>query len=179
LIFIGKILKVRGNKGEVVITSPAVGVYASNERENGKEIVILKSEKHTKKIELISLKEINGNPVLKLKGIDSINDALRIVGYSVYIEKSAEGKESDIPGEITGEVPPLEGYAVKDLHGDQWGDVIYFETGSSNKLLEVQGENENDVYYVPFTPSIIKKIDKKKHLIIIDPPDGLKSLNQK
>lgn len=178
MIFIGKILRVRGNKGEVVITSPAVGVHALAERETGKEIVILKSEKHEKKFTLEFLKEINGNPILKLKGIDSINEALKIVGYSVYLESGAEGSESDIPGEDE-QFPPLVGYSIIDVNGDLWGDVIYFETGSSNKLLEIQGADETEVYYVPFTETIIKKIDKKKRLIIIDPPDGLKSLNKK
>lgn len=177
MIFIGKILRVRGNKGEVVITSPAVGVHVSSERESGRSVT-LKSEKHEKKFEIVFLKEISGNTVLKLKGIDSINEALKIVGYSVYIEKSAQGEGFDNPGEYE-EVPLLEGYCIKDVHGDRWGEVIYFETGSSNKLLEVQGPDENEIYYVPFTQTIIKKIDKKERLIIIDPPAGLKELNKK
>lgn len=188
MIFIGKILKVRGNRGEVVITSPKVGFYTLFGRENGKEIVILKSEKYEKKLEVEFLREIKGNPVLKLKGIDSINDALRVVGYSIYTEYTdysnyAAGDEvktgeSAILEEKCG-ISNLEGYNVKDVNGNRWGHVIYFDTVSSNQLLEIQDDDKTDVYYVPFTDTIVKKIDKEARLIIIDPPDGLKSLNKK
>jgi 16S rRNA processing protein RimM len=174
LIFIGKILKVRGNKGEVVITSPRVGVHALAES----EIVTLKSEKYEKRCELVYLKEINGTPIIKLKGIDSINEALMLVGYSVYAETNEKSNDPDNPSEVS-DGAELTGFLVKDLNGEQWGNVIGFETESFNELLEVQDENETDIYYVPFTETIIKKIDKEKRLILIDPPDGLKSLNKK
>lgn len=174
MIFIGKILKVRGNKGEVVITSPTVKVRTFT----GREIVSLKSEKYEKKCEVEFLKEISGNPVLKLKGIDSITEALKLVGYSVYAVTDEKGNSIDNRDENDDE-PQLEGFSVRDVNGDLWGQVIYFEADSVNKLLEIQGEKETDVYYVPFTDTIIKQIDEEKRLIIIDPPDGLKSLNEK
>lgn len=182
MIFIGKILKVRGNKGEVVIASPKVEFYTLTGRENGKVFVILKSEKYEKKLEVECLKEINGNPILKLKGIDSINDALKIVGYSIY-SNYAEGDEvkTEDPDVLSDAyaISNLEDYRVNDVNGNRWGQVIYFDIDSPNPLLEIQDEEGNDVYYVPFTDTIIKKIDKISRLIIIDPPDGLKDLNKK
>ncbi|MDQ1354044.1 MAG: rRNA processing protein RimM [Acidobacteriota bacterium] len=174
MIFIGKILKVRGNKGEVVITSPRVGVHALAER----TIITLKSEKYEKKCDLVYLKEINGTPIIKLKGIDSINEALKLVGYSVYAETNEKKNDPNSPL-ADSEDFDLTGFLVKDLNGDQWGNVISFETESFNELLEILDENENETYYVPFTEAIIKEIDKEKRLITIDPPDGLKSLNKK
>lgn len=186
MIFIGKILKERGNRGEVVITSPTVGFYALTERENGKKIVILKSEKHEKKFEVEFLREIKGNLILKLKGIDSINEAFKIVGYSVYTFISPDYAAGDEVKTVEfdllekeGETADLEGYDVKDVNGNRWGRVIYFDTDSSNHLLEIQDEDAAEVYYVPFTDTIIKKIDKETQLIIIDPPNGLKDLNKK
>lgn len=174
MIFIGKIFKVRGNKGEVVITSPRVGVHALTER----EIVTLKSEKYEKEYEVDYLREIKGAPVIKLKGIDSINEALKLVGYSVYAETNEKSNDPDNPVEVS-DGAELTGFLVKDLDGEQWGNVIGFETESFNELLEIQDENEADIYYVPFTETIVKEIDKEKRLITIDPPDGLKSLNKK
>jgi 16S rRNA processing protein RimM len=174
LIFIGKIFKVRGNKGEVVIASPRVGVHSL--RKN--EIVTLKSEKYEKKYEVDYLKEINGAPVIKLKGIDSINEAFKMVGYSVFAESNEKKNDPNIPNEDS-EATELTGYLVKDLNGEPWGNVIGFETDSFNKLLEIQDNNETDIYYVPFTETIIKEINREKQLITIDPPDGLKDLNKK
>lgn len=174
MIFIGKILKVRGNRGEVVITSPTVGVHALAER----EIVTLKSEKYEKRCEVVYFREISGTPVIKLKGIDSINGALKLVGYAVYAETSDNWNDPNIPAEDSKDAE-LEDFLVKDLNGELWGKVISFETDSFNKLLEIQDKDDADIYYVPFTETIIKEIDKDKRLIMIDPPDGLKSLNKK
>lgn len=174
MIFIGKIFKVRGNKGEVAIASPSMEVHAL--AVGG--WVTLKSEKYEKKYEVDYLREINGNPVIKLKGIDAINEALKLVGYSVYTEPGEKGNNANIPT-TDSEDAEMDGFQVRDLNGEPWGHVTGFETGGYNKLLEVQDEDEPDVYYVPFTETIVKEIDREKRLIIIDPPDGLKSLNKK
>ena len=55
--------------------------------------------------------------------------------------------------------------------------VSSIEVNRLNKCLEIQ--NRNNTYDVPFVDEIVKVIDKKKKLIIIDPPEGLKELNKK
>jgi 16S rRNA processing protein RimM len=170
LIFFGKILKVRGNKGEVVSTSPAPSVCTLNEGET----IRLKSEKYQKQLEIEYLREIKGSPLIKFKGINTINEAYKLVGYSIYVpnHKQADRDEQDTPEE-------LEDFVVLDMKGDRWGKVKHVEADTTNPLLEVQDENETDVHYVPFTEPIVKKIDKQNRLIIIDPPEGLKDLNIK
>lgn len=170
MILFGKILKVRGNKGEVVSTSPGPGVCNLYEGET----LQLKSDKYQKQVEVEYIREIKGIPVMKFKEIDTINEAFKLVGYSIYVpnHKQADNDEKDTPEE-------LEDFVVQDIKGRRWGKVKHGETDTLNPLLEVQDENDTEIYYVPFTETIVKKIDRQKRLIIIDPPEGLKDLNIK
>ena len=168
MIFLGKIVKVRGNKGEVVYTSPDMIAGALREG----EAVALESEKYRKQYNVEYLKEIKGASVVKFTGINTINEALKLVGYSIY-KRNAEA------GDIKNENNKMKDFMVKDMNGQLWGKVKNIEADNLNKLLEVQDEEKNDLYYVPFTDTIVKEINKEKGLIVIDPPDGLKDLNKK
>lgn len=108
--------------------------------------------------------------MVKLEGIDTINDAYRLVGYEIHGDEKTH--EPDAP-------PPLIDFTVKDIHGDVWGTVQDFSSGEMNELLEVYDPIEEDTYYIPFSEEIIKSIDEENRLILIDPPAGLKELNKK
>ena len=170
MILFGKILKVRGNKGEVVSTSPAPGVCNLHKG----EILRLKSDKYQRQVEIEYIREIKGTPVIKFKEVDTINEAFKLVGYSIYVpnHKQEDNDEKETPEQ-------LEDFMVQDINGRRWGKVKHGEADTLNPLLEVQDENDTEIYYVPFTETIVKKIDRQKRLIIIDPPEGLKDLNIK
>ncbi len=168
MIFFGKIVKVRGNKGEVVYTSPDMRAGALREG----EAVVLESEKYRKQYNVEYPREIKGDSVVKFTGINTINEALKLVGYSIY-KRNAE------VGDIKNENNKMKDFMVIDMNGQLWGKVKNIEADNLNKLLEVQDEEKNDLYYVPFTDTIVKEINKEKRIIVIDPPDGLKDLNKK
>jgi 16S rRNA processing protein RimM len=168
LIFLGKIVKTRGNKGEVAVTpSPVFVVYAP---EQGEELV-LQSQRHMYRYKLDYVKEIQGYPVLKFHTIDSINDAFKLVGYSCFGMRTLK---DDGPLEFEDTVD----FIVKDLSGCVWGRVKNAETFGINLVLEIIDDN-GALIYVPFADGIVKEIDEKNRIIIIDPPDGLKDLNKK
>lgn len=164
MFLIGRIIKVRSNKGEVVFTSPSSACYTPNEGEK----VLLKSEKYQKEYKIEYLREINDALVVKFIGINTINEALRLVGYSIY-------GLNDLKEEI--EDDKMEGFIVIDINGKFWGEVNNIDEDSLNKLLEIQGKE--DVYYVPFIEEIVREINKEERFIIIDPPDGLMDINKK
>ncbi|MGD2090669.1 MAG: ribosome maturation factor RimM [Candidatus Aminicenantes bacterium] len=164
MIFLGKIVKIRGNKGEVVVApSPDLFLHSLS---NG-EVVVLQSAKYKKEKEIDYLKEIRGAPVFKFKDINTINDAFKVVGYSIYANKT-DAQETD-SGIIN--------FMVKDLQGHMWGCVKNIENPGVNPLLEVETP-EGDMIDVPFTDSIVKEIDQERKVILIDPPEGLKDLNK-
>lgn len=142
-------------------------VFNVNTIREGKS-VILKSTKYQKRKKIEFFKETNDGFILKFFNTNTINEALKFVGYDIYSTENL--KKSTKRNEIIG-------FNVEDTNKQVWGKVKKINTNSLNKFLEIQ--NEDEILFVPFNETIIKKIDKKKALIIIDPPAGLKNLNQK
>jgi ribosomal 30S subunit maturation factor RimM len=131
--------------------------------------VELKSHKYhlSKKITGISL--AGGDAILTFSDIHTINEALKIVGYSLYADLAADKKK-----------PPASvlGFSVFDGRGNCWGKVKSQPQYSLNQLLEVEDGQSGEVFYVPWHDSIVKKIDRRAKTILIDPPQGLRELNR-
>lgn len=167
MIFLGKITKTRGNKGEVVIApSPYFSLY---EPGHGEE-VSLQSSKYTitKKVDLC--RDIRGMSVVKFDTVDTINDAIRLTGYSIFSFKELDNSRLPVFERVIT-------YTVKDISGSVWGEVTNAESFGINQVLEIT-DSTGDILYVPFTDEIIKNIDDENKVILIDPPDGLKDLNK-
>lgn len=163
LVFFGEVLKVRGNKGEVLVKpSPD---FEELPIESGEEVTV-KSQKYLLKLSVEYCREIEGSLFLKFQGVDTISDAYRLVGYAIYRE-GEPGRE---------ETHSLLDFSVVDINGHRWGNVTQFSTDSLNPLLEI--ESDGETILVPFTDAIIIDIDKKRRIITIDPPDGLMDLNK-
>lgn len=165
MVLIGKIVKVRSNKGEVVVTSPpgSPGLHALQKG----DCLVLKSQKYEKQFQVETAREIKGSLAVKFKGIDSINDAFRLIGYSIHHPGETDANDDSLN---------VADFTVRDIQGKVWGAVTDIDTATLNKLLEVRGDNAT--YYVPFTDAIVKEIDKENRRILIDPPEGLMELNE-
>lgn len=165
MIFLGKITKGRGNKGEVVIEpSPRFPFYSLV---NGDQL-ILKSNKY-ERIEVIDYwKDFQGVIVCKFSSINSMNDAYRIISYSVF------GTKNENPEAIK---DYMIDFTVIDMEGQTWGTVKNLENYGTNQILEVKSP-ATGIIYVPFVHEIVKNIDQQNRIIQIDPPAGLKDLNQ-
>lgn len=167
MIFLGKIVKTRGNKGEVAVTlSPDVEelLYTFSKG----EVVVLKSTKYQRECSAEYFKEISRGWVVKFKDVNTINEALKLVGYSIYRIQT---------GERTGQNTGTTDFVVEDTGGHPWGKVKDMDAAGLNRILEVE-DSGGDIIYVPFADGIVKQIDEENKVIIIDPPNGLKGLNK-
>lgn len=131
------------------------------------EVVVVRSAKYEKEKEIDYFKEIRGTPVFKFKDTNTINDAFKLVGYSIYANIPA-GQDTNVG---------IVNFVVKDMQGLLWGSVKNIDPPGINQLIEVETPG-GDIIYVPFTDTIVKEIDEEKKVILIDPPDGLKDLNK-
>lgn len=176
MIFLGKIVKTRGNKGEVAVApSPQVERCIPGQGER----VLLQSTKYQIERNIEYLKNIQGVWVFKFVDINTINDAYKLVGYSLYSTKTSTSPGNAANTATEQAVKRVE-FTVIDVSGCVWGKVKQVETygvNDTNQILEVVG-NKGDVIYVPFSEGIVKHIDREKKIITIDPPDGLKELNK-
>ncbi len=132
-------------------------------------MVEIRSDKYSlsKKISLVS--QAGSEAIVAFSGVDSINDALKIVGYSLYGDLPAVKKKPEAS---------VLGFSVFDALGNCWGKVKAQPQYSLNRLLEVEDEHGGEIVYVPWHKNIIKKIDRRNKTITIDPPAGLRDLNR-
>jgi len=163
LFLLGKISKSRGNRGEVIFQVSSEIDISSIDFSGTFE---LRSKKHTKTTKMESYSQRGSSLVAKFDISNSINDALRLVGYEVYIQNFA--KESS--------TPDIMGYSVSDLNGINLGIISNIDFTGSNKLIEVY--DGVDYIMVPFSDSIVVEIVEKEKKVILDPPEGLMELNK-
>jgi ribosomal 30S subunit maturation factor RimM len=159
----GRILKIWGNRGEVVL-DPAddspVAIHAG-------DCVILKSSRHSRSMTVAGLRLVNGRWLVRLDGVDNISQALPLVGYELFAE--AAGAEAEGPE------PPI-GYEVIDSAGESWGRVTYLHRKPA-PLLEVLPPGGGEPRLIPYNEHIVVSVDRRRRQLRIDPPAGLKELN--
>ena len=164
MVFFGRILRTRGIKGEVVVSlSPGTVIPGEG------FTVELKSDKYLLAKKISHVSQTGSEAIVAFGGVDSINEALKIVGYALY---------GDVAVVKTRTPAGVIGFSVFDGRGNCWGKVKSQPQYSLNQLLEVEDEESREVFYVPWHDSIIKKIDRRSKTITIDPPEGLKDLNR-
>lgn len=160
LIEFGKIINTHGLKGEVKVYS-----YTDNESN------ILRLKKiyiDGVKYEVQSIKPFKNMFIMKLKGIDIIEDTKPLIDKMCFREI------------ISGESNDEEGFFVKDLIGIQ---VVDEQNNNIGTLKEVFNTGANDVYevlledgkyiYLPAIKQVVKKIDIDAHIMIVKIMEGL------
>jgi len=131
--------------------------------------VELRSDKYTLSKKITSLSMMGNDAILTFNDVHSINDALKIVGYSLYADVTALKKKPQAT---------VLGFSVFDGQGNCWGKVKAQPHYSLNQLLEVEDGQSGETFLVPWHDGIVKKIDRRAKTILIDPPDGLRELNR-
>lgn len=124
----GQICNVHGLRGEVKILAWTDYPEKFEEFDH----VLLKEKNEYIKIGIRSIKYQKSNIIAKLSGIDSVDDAEKLKGKTVYVER-------DQLGELD------EGFYISDLIGI---DVITDEGENLGKISDVLQTGANDVYVV-------------------------------
>ena len=128
-------------------------------------------------LEIEFFRRQHGRFVLKLKGIDTIEDAEKIVGADLRIPKA------DLPAAEKGsfytfELRGCRVYAMQEGRGEgeYIGKVADVVDGGGTQLLQVGSGKEETL--IPFAESIVKKIDLAAQRIEVELPEGLRDLNR-
>lgn len=157
LVAIARLLRARGNKGELA------ALPLSSQPDRVKSVFV-----NEEPMEIERAWMHGDQLILKFRGIDTISDAEKLAGAEVAIpfeERAAladdEYYESD-----------LVGCEVFDFTGRSLGLVTDFEETGGTPLLHVG----NDLL-IPFAKSICTQIDPTNKRIVVNLPDGLLTLN--
>ncbi len=165
MVLIGKIIRTRGNKGELVaVFSPGVAAPQAG------STVELKSSKRTFPQTIASISVAGDDAIIAFNGVHTIGEALRFVGCSLWADGPAPHNAAD-------RAPGVLGFRVYDLQGECWGMVKSQPQFSLNQILEIE-DAAGATVYVPWHDSLIVKIDRRSRAVVIDPPAGLRDLNK-
>jgi 16S rRNA processing protein RimM len=124
------------------------------------------------KIEIEFLRRQHGRAVLKLKDVDSIAAAERIVGAELLIA------EDELPAPSPGSFYTfqLKGCRVFAANEEYLGSVTDVIDSGGTEILQVNGDTEE--LLIPFAQSYLKKIDIGGRRIDVDLPEGLRGINR-
>jgi len=168
-ITIGQISRVRGIKGEMVV----VPLTDDLKRFSWLEKIFVSKDAITAQFGIeevrISLKSkrLKERVLLKLKGVETPEEAKKFVGSFLEIEKEdliklPEGRYF---------IFDIIGLKVITTQDKEVGTVREVISLPANDVYVVQGEQQE--YDIPAIKEVVKKIDLDKKVMIIEPKEGL------
>lgn len=163
LIPIGKLVATHGIDGGLKLK--AYNPHSST-LDSAREITLQKGDAES----LYWLRESkahNDYLLVKIQGIDGIDDAKKLVGSTLLVAETA--LEPSAPGEYY--YYQTLGLDVVDTRGTWIGKVtrIWFKEGGD--LYVVTGDSKD--YLIPAVREVIEKIDLHAGKMVINPPQGL------
>lgn len=161
---IGQIVNTRGLKGEVKVNS-----YSEDpERFEKIKTIILKTKGKEQEYEIQKVTYNKNQVILKLKNVDTIEDAEKLRNSIILIDRDSLG---ELPEDV---------YYIADLIGL---DVFTDENEYLGKVDDIFNTKSNDVYVVkddlgkskllPGIPEVIKEISLEDGKIIVHLIEGL------
>ncbi|MCK5768119.1 MAG: 16S rRNA processing protein RimM [Candidatus Atribacteria bacterium] len=159
-ITIGKIISKHGNKGEVKVMPLTEKI---NRFKKLKNIYINK-----KIFEILESRMVGNNVILKLAGIDEIDEAKNIVGYFIEISRSEAIK---LP-ENSYFLHEIIGLGVYLENNEYLGVIENIIRTGSNDVYIVKNKEGREIL-IPAIKEVVKVIDIDSNKIIIHYIDGL------
>ena len=168
-ITIARIIRTRGNKGEVLVES----LTDFPDRFDVLEEVWLEfGDGRLQKTGLDFTWEHKARRILKFNGFDTISSAEKLVGCLVQIPR----EEAVRLPEGTYFDHDLIGCSVRDTRGENLGIVAdILRISGNNQLVVRNGDRE---FLIPAVERICTRISIEKKQILVDPPKGLMDLDQ-
>jgi 16S rRNA processing protein RimM len=162
-VTIGKIARVRGIKGEMVV----VPLTDDPRRYFDLERVTISKEETTREFVIEKVRELRGKILLRLRQVENPEEARKLVGGFVEVEKEQVVKLP--PGRYF--VFDLVGLEVFTTQGQRIGKIKEIISLPANDIYVIQGDEKQ--YDIPALKTVVKKIDIQKGEMIIEPLEGL------
>ncbi len=164
-IAVGRLIRARGNRGELIAE-----IYSSHpgRAEELKNVTLdLEGRRVSAAVEQVWYH--GGTPVLKLGGIDSIDDAEMWAGADILVPETERVHAEE------GEFYYSDLIGCKVIADQPVGVVAAIEDYGSAPLLKVETLDGREIL-IPFALSICREIDIVERVIRIDAPEGLLDL---
>lgn len=169
-ILIGVIARTHGNRGEVIV-NPETDFPEERFRQ-GARLLTREQDGTPGTLEVATMRMHQGRPVIRFKGIGSMDDAELLAGRELRIAEDASDAGLLDEGEYFHR--DLIGCAVVTEGGDPIGEVTAVEGDRAATRLVVRSRR-NDVL-IPLADAICT-VDLQARRITVRPPEGLLELN--
>lgn len=165
-VLIGRLYHSFGVKGEAKVTPNTS--FPEERFQPGKKVFLSKSGKEFVESSFEDVRGTLKEPIVKLAGIDTPEEAEKLKGYGIYLEE----EDAPLP-EGYYRLEELKGLAVKNDEGKILGTVDDVFTYSKVPAVKVVRE-EGKPFYFPFLMGdFISKIDLDKKEIVIHEVAGM------
>ena len=162
--------------GEIVATHGLVGWLKVNPFNpettaiaGDRQLILEKDSRRTAQ-QLESSKRNKRQILIKLRGVDGIDDAQKWVGATLCVD--ADALEPLAPGQYYHF--QVVGFEVYALQGERIGIITRVWSTPGGELYVVQGATTE--HLIPAVKEIIEKVDFVAGRVIINPPEGLLDL---
>jgi len=167
LVAVGRVIRSEGKNGSLRIK-----LHKWIKKEPFFKKIYLEKEGECEEYEVERFSLVRNCPFLKLKGVESLNEADALRGREILVSH----EEFPDPGSDSYYDFQLLGCVVKTVDGNLVGEVKrLISVGSCNLLV---AEKEGKQVEIPLVEAICREINREKKEIIIDPPEGLLDLNE-
>lgn len=165
----GVISKPQGLKGKVRLIAYS-GDYSNLQFISCLHILEKDADKYTE-YQIEESYSVKKHAVIKLAGIDTIEQAEEFRGLEVFVDSGQLAELSDEEYYYF----ELAGLEVFDTDGNHLGTVIRLNDTGMQSLLEVELTDGKQAL-IPFVEPILKEVDIDNKRIVVDPPPGLLEL---
>lgn len=162
-IVVGRFGRPRGVSGEIFLNK----LSDNPERLGGPGVFRIESDDKMTEIEIISIKDLAGRLAVKVKGIDTVEQAKELTNKLLFITSTELG---DLP---EGQYYYFEliGCEVTDPDGNRLGEIVDIEDYPANEVWVI--EEEGQKFMFPAVSEFVVKVDIENRVIKINPPEGI------
>ena len=170
LLLVGRVARTHGNRGQVIV-NPETDF--AEERFCIGQILFVGPDEQAVPRRITAARFHQGRPVVGFEGVDSMNDAEGLAGAALWIQAS------DLPPlpRATYYRHDLVGCEVRDMKDVPVGRVIDVQGPLDRSYLVIDGARGEVL--IPLVETICVRVDVGARLVVVDPPEGLLSANER
>jgi 16S rRNA processing protein RimM len=164
---VGKVVNTQGIKGEVRVISTTD--FPEERYKKGNVLFLFLPKNETPiQVTIKSHRRHKNFDLLLFEGYENINDAEKFRDGILKVPESQLGKLEE--GEFY--FHEIIGCLVFTNNGEEVGKITEVLTPGANDVWVVEGKDGKEIL-IPYIDDVVKKVDSKEKIILIDPLEGL------
>ncbi|WP_318504736.1 ribosome maturation factor RimM [Bacillus sp. T3] len=167
---VGKIVNTHGIKGEVRVISKTD--FAEKRYKPGNHLFLFLDGSQEPLELIVKAHRVHKNfDLLTFEGYENVNEVEKLKNAIIKVPENQLGELDE--GEFY--FHEIVGCLVFTVHGEEIGKVTEILTPGANDVWVIKPKNGGRDILIPYIEQIVKKVDVKEKIILIQPMEGLLS----